>query len=58
LDSRLTTLLCKKKYSWEYKEVKTGCAKEDYGSKRAVLHLMMMMISCYLVYVFTSSVAL
>jgi hypothetical protein len=41
-------LLCKKIIGAKFKEVKTGCnlvesSKEDYGSKRALLSMMMMM---------------
>jgi hypothetical protein len=43
----LTTLLCKQIAVTKPKEVKIGCnltesSKEDYGSKRAVLPMMMM----------------
>jgi hypothetical protein len=50
LDARLATLLCKRKITVaKSKEVKTGSnlaesSKEGYGSKRAVLPMMMMMI--------------
>jgi hypothetical protein len=51
LDSRLTTLFCKKIVT-KFKEAKTGCnpaesSKESYGSKRAVLLLLMMMGNNY-----------
>jgi hypothetical protein len=47
LDARLTTLLCKKIVS-KSKDMKTGSnltefSKEGYGSKRAVLPMMIMM---------------
>jgi hypothetical protein len=46
LDSRLMTLPCKEIIVAKFKEVKTGCnlaksSKEGYGSKRAVLPIMM-----------------
>jgi hypothetical protein len=48
LDARPTTLPCKQIIVAKSKEVKTGCnlaesSKEGYGSKRAVLPMMMMM---------------
>jgi hypothetical protein len=52
LDTRLLTLLCKKITVAKSKEVKTGynlaeSSKKGYGSKRAVLPLMMMiMLKC------------
>jgi hypothetical protein len=49
LDSRLMTLLCKKNIVAKSKAVKTGCNqpesfKKCYGTKRAVLPVMMIMI--------------
>jgi hypothetical protein len=48
LDARLTTLLCESIIVAKSEEVKTGSnreesCKEGYGSKRAVLPMMMMM---------------
>jgi hypothetical protein len=48
LDARLTTLLCKRITVAKPKEVKTGSnlaesSKEDYGSTRAVLPMVVMM---------------
>jgi hypothetical protein len=49
LNARLTISLCKKNIAAKFKGVKTGSnpaesSKEGYGSKRAVLPMMMMMI--------------
>jgi hypothetical protein len=49
LDARLTTLLCKSISIAKSKEVKTGSnlagsSKEGYGSKSAVLPMMMIMM--------------
>jgi hypothetical protein len=49
LESRLTTLFCKRNIVAKSKEVKSGCnlavsSKEGYGSKSAVLPMMMMII--------------
>jgi hypothetical protein len=49
LDPKLATLLCKKIIVAKSKEVKTGCnlaesSKEGYGSKRAVLLMILMMV--------------
>jgi hypothetical protein len=49
LHARLTTLLCKKNTVAKPKEMKTGCnlaesSKEDYGSKRAGLPVMTVMM--------------
>jgi hypothetical protein len=52
LDARLATLLCKKIIVAKSKEVKTGyslaeSSKEGYGSKWAVLPMMMIMMIMY-----------
>jgi spore maturation protein SpmB len=52
LDARLTPLLCKKITVAKSRQVKTGSnlaesSKEGYGSKRAVLPMVMMMIVIY-----------
>jgi hypothetical protein len=49
LETRLTTLLCKRITVVKSRDVKTGSnlaelSKEGYGSKRAVLPMMMMMM--------------
>jgi hypothetical protein len=58
LDARLTTLLCKKNIIAKSKEVKTewtnsqewtnlvNSSKEGYGSNRAILLVMMMIMKC------------
>jgi hypothetical protein len=50
LDPRLTALLCKKIIVAKSKEVNTGSdlaesSKEDYGSRRALLAMIMMIFS-------------
>jgi hypothetical protein len=49
LDARPTTLLCKRSIVAKSKEMKTGCnladfSKQSYGSRNAVLPVMMMMM--------------
>jgi hypothetical protein len=56
LDARLTTLFGKRVIVVKSKEVETGCtlaeySKEGYRSKRAVLPMLMMMISIIRSYV-------
>jgi hypothetical protein len=54
LDARLTTFALKKNIVAKSKEVKTGCnmaqsSKEDCGSKRAVLPMLIMMAMMILI---------